>query len=157
MSFINILDIFRCAIINIISAELTDYIYQEWHPPLRGAFGSLDGLHLPVQSSYIDLKLENITYNRWLHTHCTSSVFAFVPNGVRPGLCPAFQTGYGNTCQPSRSSTHHSTAQLTHSAENATAQGLRNNNMSQCSSTALQTSDQHRFAISSCSDLLRDH
>ncbi|KAK0503744.1 hypothetical protein EDD18DRAFT_1305632 [Armillaria luteobubalina] len=46
------------------------------HPLLTGAFGSLDGLNLLVQTS-VDQEIENATFNGWLHEHFVSSVFAF--------------------------------------------------------------------------------
>jgi hypothetical protein len=51
-----------------------------WHPLLEGAFGLLDGLNLPVQSSS-DEEIENATYNGWLHEHFISSVFVFSAKG----------------------------------------------------------------------------
>lgn len=50
------------------------------HPLLTGAFGSMDGLNLPVQTS-TDQEIENATYNGWLHEHFVSSVFAFGADG----------------------------------------------------------------------------
>lgn len=50
------------------------------HPLLTGAFGSMDGLNLPVQTSS-DQEIENATYNGWLHEHFISSVFAFGADG----------------------------------------------------------------------------
>jgi hypothetical protein len=38
------------------------------HPLLMGAFGSMDGLNLAVQTS-ADQEIENATYNKWLHEH----------------------------------------------------------------------------------------
>lgn len=46
------------------------------HPLLDGAFESLDGLNLMVQTS-TDQELENATFNGWLHEHFVSSAFAF--------------------------------------------------------------------------------
>jgi hypothetical protein len=46
------------------------------HPLLLGAFRSMDGLNLLVQTSP-DQEIENATYNGWLHEHFVSSVFAF--------------------------------------------------------------------------------
>ncbi|KAI0071605.1 hypothetical protein K474DRAFT_1606646 [Panus rudis PR-1116 ss-1] len=57
-------------------------IIQNRHSTIKGAFGSLDGVNIPAQTSYINPELENVTYNGWLHTHCTSSVFAFAPDGT---------------------------------------------------------------------------
>ena len=50
------------------------------HPLLHGAFGTLDGLNLPVQESADD-EIENATYNGWLHSHFVSSVLAFSASG----------------------------------------------------------------------------
>ena len=50
------------------------------HPLLIGAFGSMDGLNLPVQTSQ-DQEVENATFNGWLQDHFISSVFAFGANG----------------------------------------------------------------------------
>jgi hypothetical protein len=50
------------------------------HHTLIGAFGTLDGLNLPVQTS-TDQDIENATYNGWLHAHFISSVFAFSATG----------------------------------------------------------------------------
>ena len=50
------------------------------HPLLHGAFGSVDGLNLPV-SINSDPELENATYNGWLHSHVISSVLVFSPRG----------------------------------------------------------------------------
>lgn len=50
------------------------------HPLLTGAFGSMDGLNLMVQTS-ADQEIENATYNGWLHEHFVSSVFAFGATG----------------------------------------------------------------------------
>ncbi|KAK7459484.1 hypothetical protein VKT23_009467 [Stygiomarasmius scandens] len=52
------------------------------HPLLIGAFGTVDGLKLPVQVSYTDDEVENATYNGWLHDHFISNVLAFAPTGV---------------------------------------------------------------------------
>jgi ABC-type arginine/histidine transport system permease subunit len=50
------------------------------HPLLIGAFGSMDGLNLPDQTSQ-DQEVENATFNSWLQEHFISSVFAFGANG----------------------------------------------------------------------------
>ena len=50
------------------------------HPLLIGAFGSMDGLNLPVQTSQ-DQEVENATFNGWLQEHFISSVFAFGADG----------------------------------------------------------------------------
>lgn len=62
---------------NILSA-----IIENRHPLLRGAFGSIDGLNLPVQTSS-DMEIENATYNGWLSEHFVSSVLVFSPKGKR--------------------------------------------------------------------------
>ena len=59
--------------------EFSDLICAR-HPLLQGAFGSIDGLNLPVGSSG-DTEVENATYNGWLHKHCISNVFVFSPKG----------------------------------------------------------------------------
>ncbi|KAJ7351587.1 hypothetical protein DFH08DRAFT_694514, partial [Mycena albidolilacea] len=51
------------------------------HPQLTGAFSSLDGLNLPVQTAE-DEEMENVTYNGWLCEHFISSVLCFSPDGV---------------------------------------------------------------------------
>lgn len=51
------------------------------HPLLTGAFGSLDGLNLLVQTS-VDQEIENATFNGWLHEHFVSSVFTFNAMGM---------------------------------------------------------------------------
>lgn len=50
------------------------------HPLLDGAFGTMDGLNLPVQVSS-EHEIENSCYNGWLHDHFISSVLAFAANG----------------------------------------------------------------------------
>jgi hypothetical protein len=50
------------------------------HPRLTGAFGSIDGLKLPVQTSD-DIDIENATFNGWLSEHFISSVLAFSAEG----------------------------------------------------------------------------
>ena len=52
------------------------------HPLLVGAFGSMDGLNLPVQTSE-DQEIENSTFNGWLQEHFVSSVFAFGAEGMQ--------------------------------------------------------------------------
>lgn len=54
------------------------------HPRLLGAFGSIDGLNLPVQTSD-DEDIENATFNGWLSEHFVSSVLAFSPKGMFSG------------------------------------------------------------------------
>ena len=50
------------------------------HPRLIGAFGTVDGLKLPVQTSD-DPEIENAMYNGWLSEHFVSSVLAFSAEG----------------------------------------------------------------------------
>jgi hypothetical protein len=52
------------------------------HPLLVGAFGTMDGLNLPVQTSQ-DQEVENSTFNGWLQDHFVSSVFAFGAEGMQ--------------------------------------------------------------------------
>ena len=52
----------------------------EQHPQLLGAFGGIDGLNLPTQTSE-DQDVENATYNGWLSEHFISSVLAFFLRG----------------------------------------------------------------------------
>ncbi|KAG6913460.1 hypothetical protein DXG01_006709 [Tephrocybe rancida] len=59
--------------------ELNELIVAR-HPRLTGAFASIDGLKLPVQTS-ADEDVENATYNGWLSEHFVSSVLAFSPKG----------------------------------------------------------------------------
>ena len=51
------------------------------HPLLTGAFASIDGLNLAVQTSGSQ-DIENATYNGWLHEHFISSIFVFSPEGT---------------------------------------------------------------------------
>ncbi|KAG9095375.1 hypothetical protein FS749_010561 [Ceratobasidium sp. UAMH 11750] len=51
------------------------------YPDLRGAFGFIDGLNLPVATS-ADPYIENAHYNGWLHAHVVSNVIVFAPNGT---------------------------------------------------------------------------
>ncbi|KAG1748001.1 uncharacterized protein EDB91DRAFT_1005713, partial [Suillus paluster] len=57
-----------------------NYLITARHPLLNGAFGTLDGLNLPVQT-LSDQEIENATYNGWLHDHFVSSVIAFAADG----------------------------------------------------------------------------
>ena len=50
------------------------------HSRLTGAFASIDGLNLPVETVE-DEELENATYNGWLCDHFISSVLVFLPKG----------------------------------------------------------------------------
>ena len=60
-------------------AKLNSLIVRR-HPLLTGAFASIDGLNLPVQTSG-DEDIENATYNGWLRAHFVSSVLVFSPEG----------------------------------------------------------------------------
>jgi hypothetical protein len=65
--------------------KATDFPYlnsfiRRRHPLLTGAFASIDGLNLPVQTSS-DEDIENATYNGWLRAHFVSSVLVFSPEG----------------------------------------------------------------------------
>jgi hypothetical protein len=51
------------------------------HPLLTGAFGTMDGLNLPVETSG-DQEIENATYNGWLSEHFISNVIVFGATGV---------------------------------------------------------------------------
>ncbi|KAG6828836.1 hypothetical protein H0H93_014699, partial [Arthromyces matolae] len=59
--------------------ELNDLVVAR-HPLLTGAFGTMDGLNLAVQTS-ADQEIENATFNGWLHDHFVSSVLAFGSTG----------------------------------------------------------------------------
>lgn len=60
-------------------------LIQPRHPLLTGAFASIDGLLLPLQTSGHD-DIENATYNGWLREHFVSSVLVFSPCGrLDPG------------------------------------------------------------------------
>jgi hypothetical protein len=54
---------------------------RERHPLLTGAFASIDGLNLPMQTSSNE-DIENATYNGWLHDHFCSSILVFSPTGL---------------------------------------------------------------------------
>ncbi|KDN40849.1 hypothetical protein RSAG8_07867, partial [Rhizoctonia solani AG-8 WAC10335] len=49
---------------------------------LDGAFGFMDGLNLPVQTSFIDPKLQEAYFNGWLHAHVVGNVLVFAPDGT---------------------------------------------------------------------------
>jgi hypothetical protein len=51
------------------------------HPLLDGAFGSIDGLNLPIEVPN-DPDMENTTYNGWTHGHYSSQIFVFGPDGM---------------------------------------------------------------------------
>ncbi|QRW24282.1 DDE superfamily endonuclease [Rhizoctonia solani] len=48
---------------------------------LKGAFGFMDGLNLPVMASGKDNE-QNANWNGWLHAHVVSNVIVFLPNGT---------------------------------------------------------------------------
>ena len=56
------------------------HLILQRHSLLDGAFGSCDGLRLPVQTSG-NREIENATYNGWTHNHNVNSVFVFSPRG----------------------------------------------------------------------------
>lgn len=60
--------------------EAFSILIQQRHPLLVGAFASIDGLNVPVQTSS-DQEIENATYNGWLSGHFISSVIVFSPEG----------------------------------------------------------------------------
>ncbi|KAI0054335.1 hypothetical protein BV25DRAFT_1817190, partial [Artomyces pyxidatus] len=60
--------------------ELTTLVVAR-HSRLWGAFATVDGLNLPVQTSD-DLDIENATYNGWMSDHFVSSVLVFSPKGI---------------------------------------------------------------------------
>jgi hypothetical protein len=51
------------------------------HPRLHGAFATIDGLNLMVETAN-DIDIENATYNGWLSEHFISSVIVFAPDGM---------------------------------------------------------------------------
>ncbi|KAF8581562.1 hypothetical protein K439DRAFT_1654032 [Ramaria rubella] len=57
------------------------HMITERHPLLEGAFGSIDGLNLPVEVPD-DPGMENATYNGWTHNHYSSQIFVFGPDGM---------------------------------------------------------------------------
>ncbi|KAF8214811.1 hypothetical protein K438DRAFT_1562472, partial [Mycena galopus ATCC 62051] len=60
--------------------EYNDLIIQH-HPLLEGAFASIDGLNVPVQTAD-DPEIETSTYNGWLCERFVSCVLAFSPKGL---------------------------------------------------------------------------
>lgn len=65
---------------NISAFQKNSELIVEHHPALSGAFGSIDGLNLPLQTSADD-DIENATYNGWKADHFISSVLVFAPQG----------------------------------------------------------------------------
>ncbi|KAF5348195.1 hypothetical protein D9758_014669 [Tetrapyrgos nigripes] len=74
-------DVSLMQIFPLIPTTVSQYLNFGRHPLLTGAFGSIDGLKLPVQTSS-DEEIENATYNGWLHEHYISNVLCFSPEGV---------------------------------------------------------------------------
>ncbi|KAJ7348549.1 hypothetical protein DFH08DRAFT_698282 [Mycena albidolilacea] len=60
--------------------EYNDLITQH-HPLLEGAFASINGLNVPVQTAD-DPEIRNSTYNGWLCKYFVSSVLVFSPKGL---------------------------------------------------------------------------
>jgi hypothetical protein len=60
--------------------EFLSDLIEDKYPRLRGGFGFIDGLKLPLGVSS-DPDWENATYNGWLHDHFIGCVFAFSPQG----------------------------------------------------------------------------
>ena len=58
------------------SAELI----QRRHPTINGAFGFIDGLSLPVETSS-DPREQEVMYNGWQHSHRIGNIFVFSPDG----------------------------------------------------------------------------
>ncbi|KAL0056665.1 hypothetical protein AAF712_016730 [Marasmius tenuissimus] len=61
--------------------ELDSLAIQKRHPMLVGAFGSINGLSLPVQVSE-DVEIENATYNGWKTEHRVNNILVFSPRGA---------------------------------------------------------------------------
>ncbi|CCO34818.1 hypothetical protein BN14_08926 [Rhizoctonia solani AG-1 IB] len=59
--------------------QYSDLIHAR-HPTIKGAFGFIDGLSLPVSTSS-DPEVEQATYNGWLHDHRITNVIVFAPDG----------------------------------------------------------------------------
>ena len=77
--------------------ELSALVTQR-HPRLHGAFGSVDGLKLPVKTSD-DLDIENATFNGWLSEHFVNSVVVFSSKGSRHDPFCVLLTVAHDTCQ----------------------------------------------------------
>ncbi|TFK59608.1 hypothetical protein BDN72DRAFT_873026 [Pluteus cervinus] len=61
--------------------EENSMLVEEHHPRLSGAFGTVDGLSLPVQTSN-DEEMENSTYNGWKHSHNINNVIVYSATGL---------------------------------------------------------------------------
>jgi len=53
----------------------------ERHGLLQGAFGSIDGLKLPVEVPE-DPMMENASFNSWTHGHYSNQILVFAPDGM---------------------------------------------------------------------------
>lgn len=71
-------------------ADFEEYsqLIQARHDRLIGAFGSIDGVGLPVQAAD-DPEVENATYNGWKSEHFVNNILAFSPKGVVPIYIPS--------------------------------------------------------------------
>ncbi|KIK75098.1 hypothetical protein PAXRUDRAFT_787466 [Paxillus rubicundulus Ve08.2h10] len=63
------------------SFEMLSHFVLQHYSQLGRAFGSIDGLKLPVQTSD-DIDIENATFNGWLSEHFISLVLVFSSQGV---------------------------------------------------------------------------
>ncbi|GAB1526486.1 hypothetical protein RhiTH_009653 [Rhizoctonia solani] len=65
-----------------LAVEMQQYsaLIHAQHPTIQGTFGFIDGLSLPVGTS-ANPKIEQATYNGWLHDHRITNVIVFAPNG----------------------------------------------------------------------------
>ncbi|KAG9119718.1 hypothetical protein FRC07_005110 [Ceratobasidium sp. 392] len=54
---------------------------QDRHPMIHGAFGFMDRLKLPCQTSDNPME-QNAMYNGWCRAHTVSNVIVFAPNGM---------------------------------------------------------------------------
>ncbi|RPA77984.1 hypothetical protein BJ508DRAFT_203240 [Ascobolus immersus RN42] len=59
----------------------SDLIVRRHGSELTGAFGMVDGCHLPVACSG-SLEVQNAYYNGWCSSHYTSNLFVFAPDGT---------------------------------------------------------------------------
>ncbi|CAE6430030.1 unnamed protein product [Rhizoctonia solani] len=55
-------------------------LIQRRHPTIEGAFGFIDGLSLPVETSS-DPHQQELMYNGWLHSHRIGNILVFAPDG----------------------------------------------------------------------------
>lgn len=61
--------------------HMNNVLVTNRHPLLTGAFGTMDGLNLPVETS-ADQEIENATYNGWLSEHFISNVIVYDAMGT---------------------------------------------------------------------------